>query len=395
MEKINNQTIYLDSHATTSVDQDVLESMLPFFTRHFGNGNHKAGWKTNSAMEESRIMVSSFIGARPTELIFTSGATESINLGILGLAGEQAQKRNHIITQKTEHPAVLSCMEMLKKRGYKITFLGVDAFGRIDLNELKDSVNENTLLVAIMLANNEIGTVQPIKEIGVISRNAGAKFFCDLTQGIGWHPIDVDEMNIDLAAMSAHKIYGPRGIGALFFRRKNSTVNLSPILFGGGQERGLRPGTANIPGIVGFGKAIEIQENHSEEIFKKIRTLRDQLQEHLFSSIEGIKLNGCPINRHPGNLNIAIPDVSGEDLIGALPNIIFSTGSACTSGSSKPSQVIASLGLDETNLKNSFRLGIGKFNTKQEIEFVGSEIIRVSKKFQKRRAQKKASYGIL
>lgn len=383
-----NNFIYLDSHATTPVDQDVLESMLPFFTQHFGNGNHKAGWKTNSAMEESRCMVSSFIGARPTELFFTSGATESINLGILGLAGSNPQKRHHIVSQQTEHPAVLGCMEILRQRGYKITLLGVDAVGRIDLDELNDMVTEDTLLVAIMLANNEIGTVQPIKEIGKICRKAGAKFFCDLTQGVGWHPVNVDEMNIDLAAISAHKIYGPRGIGALFIRRKNSKIKLNPIVFGGGQEGGIRPGTVNIPGIVGFGKAIEIQATNSKLICHKIRALRDQLQDHLFSSIEGVKLNGCPFNRHPANLNIAIPNVSGGDLIGALPNITFSTGSACSSRSSKPSHVLTAIGLQEPHLRNSFRFGISQYNTAQEIEFVGAEIVGTVKRLQERRTRK-------
>lgn len=385
-----NNFIYLDSHATTPVDQDVLESMLPFFTQHFGNGNHKAGWKTNSAMEESRFMVSSFIGARPSEVFFTSGATESINLGILGLVGSNPQKRNHIVSQQTEHPAVLGCMEILRQRGYKISLLGVDAVGRIDLDELNDMVTEDTLLVAIMLANNEIGTVQPIKEIGKICREAGAKFFCDLTQGVGWHPVNVDEMNIDLAAISAHKIYGPRGIGALFVRRKDSKMKLNPIIFGGGQEGGIRPGTANIPGIVGLGKAIEVQATHSKLIFNKIRTLRDQLQDHLFSSIEGIKLNGCPFNRHPANLNIAIPNVSGEDLIGALPTIIFSTGSACSSRSSKPSHVLASIGLQASHIRNACRFGISQYNTAQEIEFVGSEIVRMAKCLQERRTRKTA-----
>ena len=389
MKRINiNQPIYLDSHATTPVDQDVLDSMLPYFTRHFGNGNHKAGWKTSSVLEESRFIVSSFIGARPSETIFTSGATESINLGILGLAMAQPGKRNHIVTQRTEHSAVLSCMETLKKRGFKISILGVDPYGRIDLDELKELVTEETLLVAIMLANNEIGTVQPIKEIGKRCREVGAKFFCDLTQGIGWHPINVDEMGIDLAAMSAHKIYGPRGIGALYVRRKNSKLLLNPILFGGGQEQGLRPGTVNIPGIVGFGKAVEILKEQSEEIFARIRLLRDQLHERLTTSIKEIKLNGCPVNRHPGNLNIAIPNVSGEDLLGALPNIIFSTGSACTSGSTKPSHVITSLGVDESVLRNSFRLGIGKYNTSSEIEYVAAKIIRTVNQIQTRRERK-------
>lgn len=391
MRRLDKQAIYLDSHATTPVDQEVLESMLPFFTKHFGNGNHKAGWKTNLALEEARFQVSTYIGARPTEIIFTSGATEATNLALFGLTQANPQNRNHIIIQRTEHKAVLQCVESLKHRGFKLTTLDVDTFGRIDLEQLKHHIGSDTLLVAIMLANNEIGTVQPIKEIGHICRTAGAKFFCDLTQGIGWHPVDVDEMNIDLAAMSAHKIYGPRGVGALFVRRKGAKVELKPLLFGGGQERGLRPGTANIPGAVGFGKAINILSHPSAQIFEKIRALRDRLQQHLFSSIEGIQLNGCPINRHPGNLNIAIPEVSGEDLLGALPHILFSTGSACSSGSAKPSHVISSLNVDPWVLHNTLRFGISKFNTKSEIDYVATELVDNIKRLQGRRNRGPAS----
>ena len=385
MKQLNQSAIYLDSHATTPVDQEVLDSMLPFFTQYYGNGNHKAGWKTNSALEEARLQVSTYIGARPTELIFTSGATEAINLALSGLAQANPQSRKHIITQRTEHKAVLQCIENLKLSGYKVTTLDVDTFGRIDLGQLMQHISDDTLVVAIMLANNEIGTVQPVKEIGRICRTAGAKFFCDLTQGIGWHPIDVDEMNIDLAAMSAHKIYGPRGIGALYVRRKRAKVELSPLLFGGGQERGLRPGTANVPGAVGFGKAINLLAHPTSMVFERIRALRDRLQGHLFSAIDGIQLNGCPLNRHPANLNIAIPHVSGEDLIGALPQVLFSTGSACSSGSAKPSHVISSLPVDPWVLSNTMRFGICKFNTEEEIDYVANEIIQKVRSLQDRR----------
>ncbi len=383
---MKKRTIYLDSHASTPVDQDVLQSMLPYFTQHFGNGNHQAGWKTDSALENSRLQIASLIGARSSEIIFTSGATESINLSLIGLARSRSNKRNHIVTQQTEHSAVLKCIESLEQQGFKVTKIGVDAVGRIDLNEVNEVVTNNTLMVAIMLANNEIGTVQPIQEIGQICKDNGARFFCDLTQGLGWHPVQVDKMNIDLAAMSSHKIYGPRGVGALFVRRKNLKVDLSPIIFGGSQEKGLRPGTVNIPGVVGFGKATEILETQSEITTTRVQKLRDRLQEQIFSSIEGVQLNGCPTNRHPGNLNIAIPNVSGEDIIGALPNIIISTGSACTSGSSKPSHVIASLGVSKEIQKNAFRFGIHKFNTTEEIDFAADKIVRTVKKLQIRRS---------
>ena len=382
---MENKIIYLDSHATTPVNQDVLNKMLPFFTEHYGNGNHKAGWKTNSAREEARVQVSSLIGARPTEIIFTSGATESINLALFGLAKADESNRKHIVTQRTEHSAVLQCVEELENQGFRITILEVDSVGRIDLEELEKVVTEETLIVAIMLVNNEIGTIQPVKEIGNICRNAGAKFFCDLTQGIGWHPIDVDKMKIDLGAMSSHKIYGPKGVGVLYVRRLHPKTIIKSTVFGGGQERGIRPGTSNIPAIVGIGKACEMLGLNSEKNTNRIRSMRDRLQEIIFTSIENVKLNGCPNHRHPGNLNLAIPNVSGEDLIGALPNFIFSTGSACTSGSAKPSHVISSLGVDGATLKNAFRFGISKNNTMEEIEYVGKRVVEITKKLQTKR----------
>ena len=381
MKKSN---IYLDSHASTPVDHTVLEAMLPYFHTHFGNGNHKAGWKTNSAMEEARCQVSSLIGARPSEIIFTSGATESINLAILGLANAECTRR-HIITQKTEHAAVLSCIAVLQDRGFDVTILDVDSVGRIDLHQLRQAINDNTLVVAIMLVNNEIGTVQPVKEIGEICRQSGAKFFCDITQGLGWHDVNVDALNIDLAAMSSHKIYGPKGIGALFTRRMSNRVKLDPIWHGGGQERGLRPGTCNIPGIVGFGKACDIAAMKGVQISRQIRSLRDRLQHHLFSNLDGIKLNGCPLSRHPGNLNIAIPGITGEDLIGALPHIMFSTGSACASGSTQPSHVISALGVNKEVLNSTFRIGVGKYNTTTEIDDAAKSLVDTAKHLQERR----------
>lgn len=381
---MDKSIIYLDSHATTRVDQDVLNTMLPYFNESYGNGNHRAGWRSDAAMENARIQVSSILGGRPTEVIFTSGATEAINLGLLGLAKANASNRKHLVTQRTEHPAVLNCIRHLKATGFQVTTLEVDSVGRIDLKALKKAVTDKTLVVAIMLANNEIGTVQPVEEIGQICKKHGAKFFCDLTQGLGWHPIEVDKMNIDLAAMSSHKIYGPRGVGALYVRRFPK-VSLAPVLFGGGQERGLRPGTTNIPGIVGFGKACEIMSEQPTEDINYISFLRDRLKDQILQSIEGVKLNGCVHLRHPGNLNLTIPKVSGEDLIGALPNVIFSTGSACSAGSIKPSHVLSSLGLGKEALKSSFRFGLGKFNTQAEIDFVGKRIIEVTRELQRRR----------
>ena len=375
---MKNKVIYLDSHASTPVDQDVLSTMLPYFTEHYANGNHKAGRKTVMALENARFQVSNLIGAKPSEITFTSGATEAINLALLGLAKANTSERNHIVTQRTEHKAVLQCVEALKQEGYHITMLDVDEVGRIRLDELKKVVTNKTLVVAIMLSNNEIGTVQPIEEIGKISRHSGAKFFCDLTQGVGWYPIDINKMNIDLAALSAHKFYGPRGVGALFIKKYNPKTTISPIIFGGGQERGFRPGTHNIPGIVGLGKACEIITSNTENRYLKIRKLRDRLQEKLFGAIKGIRLNGCPENRHPGNLNVSIPNISGEQLKEALPNIMFSTSSACSSLSPKPSHVISALEVSNSVIKSSFRIGINKYNTMEEIDFVANRIIEKS-----------------
>jgi len=377
---MKTKQIYLDSHATTPVDQDVLSAMLPYFTEHYGNGNHEAGWKTNSAIENARFQVSNLIGAKPSEITFTSGATEAINMALSGLAKANTSKRNHIVTQKTEHKAVLQCVETLKQDGYNITMLDVDEVGRIKIEELKKVVNENTLVVAIMLANNEIGTVQPIEEIGEITKKNGAKFFCDITQGVGWYSLDMQKLNIDMAAMSAHKIYGPRGIGALYVRKSNPKTEILPLHIGGGQERGLRPGTHNLPAIVGLGKACELLQLNTKEVFSEIREMRNRLQGQLFSTIKGIKLNGCPNNRHPGNLNISIPNITGEELKGALPNIMFSTSSACSSTSGEPSHVISSITSDKAILYGSFRLGISKNTTVKEINTILELIIEVVQK---------------
>jgi len=387
MINTNHQAVYLDSHATTRVDQDVLNTMLPFHTEVYGNGNHRAGRKAARAMEYARFWVSRLMKARPSEIVFTSGATEAINLGILGLAKADTSGRKHIVTQRTEHKAVLQCVEELRKQGYRITIQEVDGVGRIDLEELKSVVTDDTLLVAIMLANNEIGTIQPVKEIGAICHKAGARFFCDLTQGIGWHPIDVDEMKIDLASISAHKIYGPRGVGALYMRKRGKKVKLSPIQFGGGQEAGLRPGTTNIPGIVGMGKACELQMQDAAKNTAHIRMLRDRLQAHIFSALEGVTLNGCPDHRHPGNLNISIPHLTGEDLIGALPHLIFSNSSACTSGSTEPSYVISALGVSDEVLKGAFRFGISKSLTIEDIDYAGEQIVEAANRLQSKRTQ--------
>lgn len=378
-----DHTIYLDCHATTPIDPTVLDRMLPYFTSEFGNAasrSHRFGWAAETALENARVQVSTLIGARPTEIVFTSGATEAINLALLGLAQSPGARRNHIITQKTEHAAVLECIDALEGRGFRVTRLDVDAVGRIDLEQLQRALDERALLVAIMLANNEIGTVQPIDEIGRACREVGARFFCDLTQGLGWHPIDVDRSSIDLASMSSHKIYGPKGAGALFVRRFRPKVHLDSILYGGEQERGIRPGTPNVPGIVGLGAACELMSANGSDVRGQTSRLRDRLQKTIFDSIAGVQLNGCPKNRHPGNLNIAVPGVSGERLMGALPDIAFSAGSACTSASAKPSHVITALGADASRLKGSVRFGVSKTNTEAEIDAVAKRFVAAVEK---------------
>ncbi len=376
---MKTKQIYLDSHASTPVSQDVLSAMLPYFTEHYANGNHKAGWKTTEALENARFQASNFIGAKPSEITFTSGATEAINMALLGLAKANISDRNHIVTQRTEHKAVLQCVNYLKQQGYKVTMLEVDAVGRIKIEDLKLAVTDKTLVVAIMLANNEIGTVQPIEAIGKICKSKGTKFFCDITQGMGWFPINMKKLNIDMAALAAHKFYGPRGVGALYIKKTNPRIAIKPILLGGGQENGFRSGTSNIPAIVGLGKACDLLQLKGKEIYSKIRKMRDYLQEQLFASIDGIILNGCPDNRHPGNLNIAIPSIAGEELKELLPNVMFSTSSACSSTSPKPSHVISALGVNDAIIKSSFRLGINKYNTVEEIDYVAEKIIKTVK----------------
>ncbi|WP_282122435.1 cysteine desulfurase family protein [Algibacter mikhailovii] len=377
---MKSKAIYLDAHATTPVDQDVLSAMLPYFTWYYGNGNHEAGWKANAAIENARFQVSNLIGARPSEITFTSGATEAVNMALLGLARANTSQRNHIITQRTEHKAVLQCIESLRQEGYRVTLLDVDDVGRINLAELKQAITNQTLVVAIMLCNNEIGTIQPMDAIGEIVKRSGAKFFCDITQGLGWYDLNLKKSNIDMAAMSAHKIYGPRGVGALYIQNAKPQLKITPLCYGGGQERGLRPGTHNLPAIVGFGKACALMHDHAKKDFETIRALRDHLEHQLLSSIKNIKLNGCPEHRHPGNLNLSIPNLPGEELKQLLPEVMFSTGSACSSASSEPSHVISSITSHEAIALGSFRLGISKYTTPQDIDTVAVGIIAAVRK---------------
>ena len=370
--------IYMDYHATTPVDPRVVEEMLPYFTEMFGNAasrNHAFGWGAEEAVEQGREHVAGLIGAEAKEIIFTSGATESDNLALTGIAEFYKEKGNHIITCVTEHKAILDTAQMLEAKGYRLTFLPVDNQGCIDLNQLEDAIGEDTILVSLMAANNEIGTIHPLKEIGRITREKGVLFHCDATQGVGHMDLDVNEMNIDLASYTAHKIYGPKGVGALYVRRRKPRVRLSPIIFGGGHERGMRSGTLNVTGIVGFGKAAQlmIEEGTSER--EQLQSLAGRLREGITRELDHVHLNGHPTQRHPGNVNLSFLFVEGESLLMGINDIAVSSGSACTSASLEPSYVLRAMGLGDDLAHSSIRFGVGRFNTEEEVDFVIRRVV--------------------
>jgi cysteine desulfurase len=361
--------IYLDHHATTPVHPRVLGRMLPFFTEEYGNAasaSHVFGWRAAQAVEASRAQVAGLIGARPSEVVFTSGATEAINLALLGVARAGRPGRTRVVTQVTEHAAVLDTVSALEREGFEVIRLGVDQVGRIRLDDLARVLDERTLVVSIMLANNEIGTIQPVEDIGRLCRAAGVLFHCDLTQAAGWHPINVGALGIDLAALSAHKLYGPKGIGAIVARRRRELPRLAPVLFGGGHEGGLRPGTLNVPAIVGFGEACDIAREEGPRVGQTMCELRDHLYHRLTRALSGVSLNGCPDRRHPGNLSLTVEGVHREALLGALPGVAFSGGSACASGATSRSHVISALGSERDAAVARF--GLGRSTTIDEID---------------------------
>jgi cysteine desulfurase len=364
--------IYLDHNATTPVDKRVLEAMLPYFTEHFGNAasrSHPYGWKAEEAVDYAREQIANLIGADPKEIIFTSGATESDNLGIKGVIDMYAKKGNHIVTAVTEHKAVLDTCRNLEKRGLaKVTFLPVNKDGLIDLNQLEDAITDKTVLVCIMYANNEIGVLQPIQEIAKITHQKGALFMTDATQAVGKIPVLVNELGIDLMAFTAHKMYGPKGIGALYVRRKNPRVKVTAQMDGGGHERGMRSGTLNVPGIVGFGAAAEICQKEMNEEAKRLKYLRDKLENALLQ-IEETYLNGHKTQRLPHVSNISFKYVEGEGLIMGIKDLAVSSGSACTSASLEPSYVLTALGVDSELAHSSIRFGLGRFTTEEEIDY--------------------------
>jgi cysteine desulfurase len=375
--------IYMDNHATTPVDPRVLEAMMPYMTNVFGNAasrNHQFGWAAEEAVENSRTQIAKLIGATAKEIIFTSGATESDNLAIKGVAEMYREKGNHIITAATEHKAVLDTCKRLEKYGYKVTYLPVQRDGLVNLDELKAAMTDKTILVTIMYANNEIGVLQPVEAIGKLCRERGIVFHTDATQAVGKVPVDVNKQNIDVLSISAHKMYGPKGVGALYVRRKNPRVQLSAIIDGGGHERGMRSGTLNVPGIVGLGKACELCMEEMPAESKRLTAMRDRLRQTIEKNLDEVYVNGNYEHRLPGNLNMSFLYVEGESLLMGINDIAVSSGSACTSATLEPSYVLKALGLGDDLAHSSIRFGLGRFNTDAEVDYVAAKIVDVVKK---------------
>jgi cysteine desulfurase len=370
----------MDNHATTPLDPRVLDAMMPYLTNRFGNAasrNHKFGWEAEEAVEIARKEIAALIGADPREIVITSGATESDNLAVKGVAWMYREKGDHIITAVTEHKAILDTCKHLEKDGFRVTFLPVDNEGFVDLDDLRKAITDKTILISIMAANNEVGVLQDIKEIGAIARQRGVLFHTDAVQAAGKVPFNVNEMNVDIASLSAHKLYGPKGVGALYVRRRNPRVLLTPIIDGGGHERGMRSGTLNVPGIVGFGKAAQIaREDLSKESAEMFR-LREKLRTTLERELDEIYINGDLQKRLPGNLNMSFAYVEGESLLMGINDIAVSSGSACTSASLEPSYVLKALGVGEDLAHTSIRFGIGRFNTEEEVDYVANRVIEV------------------
>ncbi len=370
--------IYMDNHATTPVDQRVLEAMLPYFSEKFGNAasrNHSFGWEAEEAVDRARGQIAQLINAKSKEIIFTSGATESDNLAIKGVVEFYKEKGDHIVTCVTEHKAVLDSCRALERAGKaSVTYLPVDKYGMVDPDAVRKALTDRTVLVTIMYANNEIGTIHPVAEIGRIARERGVVFHCDAVQAAGKIPVDVERDNIDLLSISAHKIYGPKGIGALYVRSRGPRVRITPQMDGGGHERGMRSGTLNVTGIVGLGKACEVAASEMAEENHRLLDLRDKLQAGIFERLDEVSLNGHPTERLPGNLNVSFAYVEGESLLMGLHDIAVSSGSACTSATLEPSYVIRALGVSDELAHSSIRFGLGRFNTEEEVDFVTGRV---------------------
>jgi cysteine desulfurase len=377
----------MDYHATTPVDPRVLESMLPYFTETFGNAasrNHVFGWEAEAAVDEARHQIAAAMGASDKEIVFTSGATESDNLAVLGAARLLREKGRHVVTGATEHHAVLDAFRALEREGFAVTYLPPDRTGRVDAAKVEEALTDETTLVSVMLANNEIGTIQPIADIGAVCRARNVLLHTDAVQGFTKIPFDVESMAVDIASVTAHKLYGPKGVGALYVRGKGPRVRLAPLFHGGGHERGLRSGTLNVPGIVGFGRAVEIAMAEREVEMRRLRVLRRALERGIRARVEDAVENGPPLpaideegrlapgeeeRRLPGNLNLSFPGVEGEALLMDLKNLAVSSGSACTSASIEPSHVLRAIGVPDDLAHASIRFGLGRFSTREDVDF--------------------------
>ena len=373
--------IFLDNHSTNPMDPRVLETMLPYFVEKFGNAasrNHAFGWAAEEAVENARKQIAKLIKADPKEIVFTSGGTESDNLAIKGVLEMYGEKGTHIITSSTEHRAVLDTVKALEGKGKAtVTYLPVDKFGMVSPEDVRNAITERTILISVMLANNEIGTINPVKEIGKIAKEKGILFHCDATQAVGKIPVDVQEMGIDLMAFTAHKLYGPKGIGALYVRKKNPRVRIIAQMDGGGHERGMRSGTLPVPLIVGFGKACELCEQEMVQETARLIAMRDRLEASIMKALEETYLNGHPTSRLPGNLNISFAYVEGESLLMGMKDIALSSGSACTSATLEPSYVLRALGVGTELAHSSIRFGLGRFNTDDEIDYTIKKVIEI------------------
>lgn len=375
--------IYMDYHATTPMDPRVFEKMKPYFLETFGNAasrNHSFGWEAEEAVEKARKQIASLIGATNKEIVFTSGATESNNLAIKGVAEMYAEKGNHIITAATEHKAILDTCKRLEKHGIRVTYLPVQQNGLVDMDQLAAAITDKTILISIMYANNEIGVLQPIAEIGKLAKSKGVLLHTDATQAVGKVPVNVITDNIDLMSLSGHKMYGPKGVGALYVRRKSPRVQITAQMDGGGHERGMRSGTLNVPGIVGLGEACAICQAEMPAESKRMAYLRDKLKDKLQSELDETYINGTMEHRLPNNLNISFAYVEGESLLMGINDIAVSSGSACTSATLEPSYVLKALGAGDDLAHSSIRFGLGRFNTEEEVDYVAAKVIDVVKK---------------
>ena len=375
--------IYMDNHATTPMDPRVFEAMKPFFLENFGNAasrNHSFGWEAEEGVERARKEIAELIGATPKEIVFTSGATESNNLALKGIAEMYAERGNHIITQATEHKAVLDTCKRLEKEGVRVTYLPVQANGLVDLDQLRDAITDKTILISIMYANNEIGVVQPMAEIGKIAKEKGILFHTDAVQAVGKIPVNVMADGIDVLSLTAHKLYGPKGVGALYVRRRNPRVQITAQMDGGGHERGMRSGTLNVPGIVGLGYACELARKEMVEESRRMAFLRDKLKDRLTRDLDEVYINGTMEHHLPNNLNISFAYVEGESLLMGINDIAVSSGSACTSATLEPSYVLKALGAGDDIAHSSIRFGLGRFNTEEEVDYVGDKVVDVVQK---------------